>query len=147
MTLRQLLRGLSTYVPGIDAVVSKLKGTGGTVSSRYCYSVWLRHLVMLEQSTGRTSFETIAELGPGDSLGIGLAGMLTGSNHYHAFDIIKFASVKQNLKIFDELVELFRNREPIPAFKHLEYLLRHGFRLKCDQTVTSTIQVQEGGTG
>ena len=115
MTLRQLLRGLSTHVPGIDAVVSKLKGTGGTVSSRYCYSVWLRHLVMLEQSTGRTSFETIAELGPGDSLGIGLAGMLTGSNHYHAFDIIKFASVKQNMKIFDELVELFRNREPIPG--------------------------------
>ena len=28
--------------------------------------------------------------------------MLTGSNRYHAFDIIKFASVNQNLKIFDE---------------------------------------------
>ena len=41
--------------------------------------------------------------------------MLTGSDHYLAFDIIKFASVKQNLKIFDELVELFRNREPIPG--------------------------------
>ena len=56
----------------------------------------------------------VAELGPGDSLGIGLAALLSGASNYYAFDIVKFANIGRNLEVFDELVALFNKRERIP---------------------------------
>jgi hypothetical protein len=56
----------------------------------------------------------VAELGPGDSFGIGLAAMLSGANEYYAFDAKKHAVPALSLKVFDELVDLFSRREPIP---------------------------------
>jgi len=61
-----------------------------------------------------TQPEAVTELGPGDSLGIGLASMISGVNKYYAFDVVEYASNKENIKIFDELVDLFRKREKIP---------------------------------
>jgi SAM-dependent methyltransferase len=59
--------------------------------------------------------KTVAELGPGDSLGIGLAFLISGCEKYFAFDVVAHANAERNLKIFDKLVDLFRNREPIPG--------------------------------
>ena len=59
--------------------------------------------------------ERIAELGPGDSLGIGLSGLISGAEEYYALDIVKYCDVESNLKIFDELVLLFKNKSPVPA--------------------------------
>lgn len=56
----------------------------------------------------------LAELGPGDSLGIGLAAMLSGVDKYYALDVVEFANTEVNLTVFDELVELFNKREPVP---------------------------------
>lgn len=56
----------------------------------------------------------VAELGPGDSIGIGLASLISGSNKYYALDIVKHANVERNLKIFEELLELFQSQEDIP---------------------------------
>jgi hypothetical protein len=88
--------------------------TGGTNDSRYCYSVWLRHLVFNEASGIRNFKGTVAELGPGDSIGIGLAALLTGFENYYALDVYKYWDAEKNLKIFDELVTLFKKREPVP---------------------------------
>ena len=42
-----LIKGMSTYLPGITRFIQKKSGaTVGTSSARYCYSVWLRHLVI-----------------------------------------------------------------------------------------------------
>jgi hypothetical protein len=113
MKLKQLVYGIATFVPGVNRY--RAKGTGGTDSARYCYSVWLRHLVMAE-SNGLIPFpKTVAEVGPGDSLGIGLAALISGCEKYFAFDVVAHANVKRNLKIFDELVDLFRNRKAIPG--------------------------------
>lgn len=92
-----------------------IRRTGGTDSARYCYSVWLRHLVMAQQQGLNSRPQTVAELGPGDSLGIGLAALISGSERYYALDAIPHANTISNLRIFDELVELFRVKEPIPA--------------------------------
>src|SRR5439155_21249956 len=54
------------------------------------------------------------ELGPGDSMGIGLAALLSGAQHYYGFDALKHASVRRNLTVLEQLLPLFRNREPIP---------------------------------
>ncbi len=90
--------------------------TGGTIESRYCYSVWMRHLKMW--SLADAGFpKIVAELGPGDSLGIGLAALLSGCNKIYAFDVVKYWNNKRNIKIFDELVELFKQRAAIPSNK------------------------------
>jgi SAM-dependent methyltransferase len=84
------------------------------VSARYCYAVWLRHLSMLRRSGLPTSFDTMAELGPGDSLGIGLASLLSGVRRYIALDATRYAGARLNLLVFEELISLFRDRTPIP---------------------------------
>ena len=111
--LRLLLKGLLTFIPG-SSYLSRPKGTGGTISARYCYSVWLRHLVMLQNNGLSTTPDTIAELGPGDSLGMGMSAMLGGANKYWALDVVRFANNNRNLEIFEQLVDLFKNRERIP---------------------------------
>jgi hypothetical protein len=56
----------------------------------------------------------IAELGPGDSLGISLAGLISGSETCYALDVVAYADAGRNERIFEELLELFSRREPIP---------------------------------
>ncbi len=87
----------------------------GTYSSRYCYSVWLRHMVMASKNGLSTRPQVIAELGPGNSLGIGLAALIAGVRTYYAFDIARFATNNRNIKVFDDIVGLFRNCADIPG--------------------------------
>jgi hypothetical protein len=113
MTVRQLASGILSYVPGINNFL--LRKTGGTESARYCYSVWLRHLKMAYKNGMEKHPQIIAELGPGDSLGMGLAALLSGAELYYAYDVVKYAQAEKNLQIFDELVDMYNNTEDIPA--------------------------------
>ena len=109
---RAVASGLASFVPGLHRFTNR--GSGGTMSARYCYSVWLRHLVRAQQSGLTTDPACVAELGPGDSLGIGLAAVLTGAGRYIALDVKAHANVERNLQVFEELVRLFRDRASIP---------------------------------
>jgi len=113
MNTRAIISGMATYLPKLPA--KQAGDSAGYVSPRYCYSVWLRHLVMAHQGGFSTDPEVVAELGPGDSLGLGLAALLTGATKYYAFDIVAHTNVERNLRLFDELVPLFRAREAIPG--------------------------------
>ena len=92
----------------------RVTGTGGTNSGRYCYSVWLRHLVLAAQNGLATDPKDVTELGPGDSIGVGLAALLCGAERYTALDVVSHANAQMNLRVFDELVALFSRREDIP---------------------------------
>src|SRR3981081_1310518 len=98
---RSLIVGMATYVPGLRGQTGRR--TGGTVSARYCYSVWSRHLSILQRSGLPTTFKTMVELGPGDSLGIGLAALLSGVERYIALDVVQHASGAQNTADFREV--------------------------------------------
>jgi len=117
MKLRQLLQllfGAATYVPGVHRL--RGRATGGTQSARYCYAVWLRHLITAHtHGLLAKPPAVVAELGPGDSLGILLAALISGSNTGYAFDVVRFANDTRNIDIFDQLVTLFRQREAIPG--------------------------------
>lgn len=113
MRLKAIIRGLISYIPKANKFIAK--GTGGTNSARYCYSVWLRHLILLHKSGQTIHPKKIAELGPGDSIGIGLAGLISGCEQYFAFDVVEYANIERNHGIFEELVNLFKKREPIPG--------------------------------
>jgi len=113
LLIKRMVRGVLTYLPPVERLIAK--STRGTDSARYCYSVWLRHLVMAHDSGLDSDPNTVAELGPGDSLGIGLAALLAGADHYVGLDICEYANLERNLSVFDELVALFHARTPIPG--------------------------------
>ncbi|HVC02264.1 MAG TPA: methyltransferase domain-containing protein [Steroidobacteraceae bacterium] len=120
LRIKAVLSGLSTYLPGR----SPNGFTGGTDSARYCYSVWLRHLVLAMRHTGaRAVPAVVAELGPGDSIGIGLAALLSGAQRYIALDLVRYSDLKRNLAVLDELVEMFAGRSPIPDESEFPSLL------------------------
>ena len=109
-TIRKILGGFKSYVPGGLA----MHVSGGTDSARYCYTMWLRHLSILYKNGFTKIPDTIAELGPGDSIGTGLAGLLSGSKKFYALDVVKHTNIKNNISVFDELVTLFAKRSAMP---------------------------------
>lgn len=113
MKLKKLLYGVATFAPGVNRLHPY--GTGGTDSARYCYSIWLRHLVMARNHGLSTSPRIVAELGPGDSIGIGLAALICGADKYIAFDVVEHSTIERNLAVFDELVSMFRSQAAIPG--------------------------------
>jgi hypothetical protein len=119
MKIKIIMRGLIGYFPWLFRLL-KRTGTGGTDSSSYCYSVWLRHLVLLNENGMETHPDSIAEIGPGDSIGIGLNALITGASKYYAFDIIHHADLEKNIAIFDELVLMYECHENIPHGKEYE---------------------------
>ncbi len=112
MSVKSWLRTAATYVPGLYPLLTQ--GTGGSTSAKYCYSVWLRHLVMLERHRLSSEPNSVAELGPGDSLGVGLAALITGTENYYALDVTRYANTDRNLSVFDELVAMFQAHASIP---------------------------------
>jgi len=106
-----LIKGSIKHLPGVKKFLPKK--TGGTIESRYCYSVWMRHLRHWAKVYNKIP-NIVAELGPGDSLGIGLAALLTGCNKVYALDVVKYWNNQRNLRIFEELIELFKSKINIP---------------------------------
>jgi len=122
MKLKYLIKGFVKSIPGIEYVYNFDKSTGGTDNARYCYSVWLRHLVHGWHNGVNKIPRKIAELGPGDSLGVGLCALICGAEKYFALDIVKFANTEKNLSIFEELISLFKQRSPIPGVEEFPLL-------------------------
>jgi hypothetical protein len=69
---------------------------------------------MLHRHGLPTTFATVVELGPGDSLGVGLAALLTGAERYIALDAVRYADSERNIRILEDLAALFRDRTAIP---------------------------------
>jgi hypothetical protein len=110
---RQLVYGLLSYLP--VRLDSLYRGTGGTGDAAYCYCIWLRHLVLARRN-GMSAFpRTVAELGPGDSIGVGIAAVISGAENYIALDVVQHAFHERNAELFHEILRLFRIRAPIPG--------------------------------
>src|SRR5438093_11810020 len=109
-----ILKGILRWVPVLNTWRLHHATTGGTNSPRYCYSVWLRHLVTLHRFGFKIHGAQVGELGPGDSIGVGLAALLSGANAYVGLDVLPFSAKAGLENIFDELVQMYSHREPIP---------------------------------
>lgn len=113
MRLAPVVKGLLTFVPGVRDILPS-KSPGHTDSAVYCYSVWMKHLTLLNAYGFSGVPETLAELGPGESIGVGLAALLSGTNHYVGLDVVAHSAPERNARIFDHLIELFAKRAPRP---------------------------------
>lgn len=123
---RNILNGIITFVPGFKHYVIRGKDViNSAAPARYCYSVWLRHLVMAYENRLATDPDSIAELGPGQSIGIGLSALLSGASKYYALDVVKFASTRKNHEVFNGLVNLFKKRAAIPTNVEFPQLVPH----------------------
>ncbi len=112
MTLAALAKGLATFVVP-PALLNR--SAGRTASSRYCYSVYLRHVAVLAAAGAAVAPRTVAEIGPGASVGTGLAALIAGAERYVGLDVKRYAAPVGALSMFDELTALFRARAPVPG--------------------------------
>ena len=115
MSLKHFLSGILSLYP---ALFKKLSTTEiGPRDADYYYSVWMRHLVRsTEVNNGRIP-KSALEMGSGASLGSCYSALLSGVETVYAYDVVPFIQIDREIKIFRELVELFRNRSTIPGSK------------------------------
>lgn len=123
MRTRSLIKGLLTFVPGMERVLPK-RDAGHSPPASYFYGVWLKHLAILNEQGVHGLPQSVAELGPGDTLGVGLAALLCGAQRYYALDIVPHTDLQANSKVLGEVLELLQKRAPRPTkgwpdFDHL----------------------------
>jgi hypothetical protein len=112
--LQPLIKGIISYVPGSEYIIRK-RGTRGRNLAEYSYGVWLKHITLLNQFTRKIIPRSLGELGPGDSIAVGLAALISGVEKYTAMDVVKYVDIRSNLKIFNQLIDLFRSRAARPT--------------------------------
>jgi hypothetical protein len=114
----RVMKGLIRTIPGMDYVLYKFlrsqAGGGETQNARYCYAVWMRHLILAWQKGLNKLPGKVIEFGPGQSLGVGILASLLGIEQYIALDSIKFSKLEHNLKIFEDLCNLLAQRAAVP---------------------------------
>lgn len=116
MSIAAIAKGLTTFVVPPQWLN---RSDGRTHAARYCYSVFLRHLVHLHDAGADTNPRTIAEIGPGASIGAGLAALLAGAETYYGFDIKAYHHGERTAAVFDALVALLMARAPVPDEQEL----------------------------
>jgi SAM-dependent methyltransferase len=108
-----LAKGIVKSLPGMEHILHKRPGS--TVNSRYCYAVWMRHLLNARENGMSRHPSSVVELGPGGTVGVGMAALLSGTEQYTGLDVVNNWQSERNIRVFDELLILFREREPIPG--------------------------------
>ena len=113
---KALLKGVISYFP-IKRKSLNIDDKQPGQSARYCYSVWLRHLVKTHESSQKTHFPSMVELGPGSSIGVGVLALLTGTNKYVGLDVVELNQAFNYETIIEEFILLLKNRTAIPDDK------------------------------
>ena len=125
MGARRLVKGMLTWVPGLQRAFLDSSAGGGTANASYCYGVWMKHLALLREAGMQDMPYAVVELGPGNSLGTGIATLLSGAERYIAVDAFPHVRTDTNIAVMHELAELFRARAPRPraGFPAIDHLL------------------------
>jgi len=118
--IKPLLYGIYSFLPFENYLRLKSKKSGGSDNADYCYSIWLRHVKKIQANTSNSChFDSLLELGPGDSHGIGYCALLCGAKKYYAVDAVASYDKFHNLKIFNQLVVFFQKQiDPDKVITH-----------------------------
>lgn len=81
----------------------------GAKDSSYCNNIWIERLKYW-RTVNQNTPKIVVEIGSGNSLGVGLAALISGSEKFYSLETVQFWNVSTNLRIFDELLELFKLR-------------------------------------
>ncbi len=141
LTISELMRvaigALARELPSFGSRYIKIRRpsekdeTGGSVSAEYCYSVLLRHLYFIRNRFPNKPLDSMVEIGPGDSIGIGIGALLIGFSRYYGFDAHCYAKKELNIGLFHNLKKLLYSKSNIPSgnkFKNVKpYLNSYTF--------------------
>lgn len=128
-----LTKGIATRVPLLYRMCGQRHTTVdlSEATADYSYSVWIKHLAKLHETARCGVPEVIAEVGPGDTLGTGVAALLSGATRYIGVDMLPFARTGPSMEVAHGLVPLFATRracegeEGTARFRHI--LDKNGF--------------------
>ena len=112
MGAKTLAKGILSWIPGLR--LDFMQHGSGTASAEYCYGVWIKHLTLLWQHGMRSMPASVLELGPGASIGTGVAALLSGAERYIGIDAVAYATANANTQVLAELRALFERRAPRP---------------------------------
>src|SRR5687768_15960210 len=110
----RIVKGLMTWVPGLDHWRRHRATSGGSDYDRYCYSVWRRHLNVRSSTRVRFIGPHVAELGPCDSIGTGLAALLSSAEPYVGFHLVPFSANADLAAMLQDSDQMYMNCEDIP---------------------------------
>jgi len=74
----------------------------------------MKHLTLLRERGMQAMPKSVVELGPGSSIGTGLAALLSGAERYVGIDAVVHATPQANLRVYRELCGMFERRDPRP---------------------------------
>ncbi|MBE0565785.1 MAG: hypothetical protein IH621_07520 [Krumholzibacteria bacterium] len=118
-----LAKGLATRLPGGDRLAA------GTVkvrrpSAAKSYAIWLKHLGLAVRHGMEGPPASLVEIGPGGDLGVGLAALLSGADHYRGLDVVPSADLAATRELVGALAALFAARAPRarPGWPETEHL-------------------------
>ncbi|MGH6889099.1 MAG: class I SAM-dependent methyltransferase [Rhizomicrobium sp.] len=117
-------KGIATCIPGAYALLGAKRTKATEPPPEYSYGVWFKHLALLNEATGCGIPQAVVELGPGDSIGVGIAALLSGAHSYVGVDDRPYAARANNSAMASELMSLFKAKAPfvpsgMPDFRHL----------------------------
>jgi SAM-dependent methyltransferase len=120
-----ILKGAATYVPGLYSTFGQQRmNVGDSARAEYFYGVWMKHISILNKTFDCGIPQAVVELGPGDTLGVGVCSLLSGSSKYIGVDAAPFARGDHAVDVANALVQSFNARRSVdvngwPDFKPL----------------------------
>ena len=82
----------------------------GTLSALRSVSLFARHYVSIRRYLGDCRIDTMAELGPGSSLGVGFSALLSGVERYVGLDLQVHRSSAHDARMLEEVRDVLLNR-------------------------------------
>ena len=114
---RKIIRSIISYLPILKRLLRK-SGTS-PVDGHYYYNIYNSHKQKLLEAGFVFPSKIIAEIGPGDSLGVGMCAILDGFEKYYAFDIISHSDLTKNIKVLNDLKQYYADKiELIEKIEH-----------------------------
>ena len=109
MHKKKLLRGMISYIPVLKSIIPST-GTGGSNNAEYCLRMYYKHKDLLINNGCLFPVGAIGEIGPGDSVGVGLCALVDGASVYYGLDAIAHTNIQTNTQIFQELVAIYKTK-------------------------------------
>jgi hypothetical protein len=104
LRIRPIISGALTYIPGLYAWWDRRRLVGNTASAQYARNIWKFHLANYTRFIGEHVPRTVAEFGPGATLGSCISALYDGVTRAIAIDVSPYAQDSSlNLKILAEL--------------------------------------------